>query len=122
MPPHGQAGQELTQCRPAPAQLDDGPATDEAHQQPVPEHGQGHGTDRDDERDTRPGYRPAPGTESHESSRRRHQPDDHLSAEDDQDPQKELEPAEALRLSRRNAPLGTGRDEPVQEARSPRLR
>jgi len=58
---------------------------------------------------------------SHESSRHRQQPDDHLSADDDQDPQKELEPAEALRLSRRDAPLGTDRDEPVQESRSPRL-
>ena len=100
MPPHGQAGQELAQCRPTPAQLDDRPATD-------------------DERDTRLGCRPAP--VSHEPSRRRQQPDDHLSAEDDQDPQKELEPAEALRLSRRDAPLGTDRDEPVQESRSPRL-
>jgi len=119
VPPHGQAGQELAQCRPTPAQLDDRPATDEAHHQPVPEQGQGHGTDRDDERDTRPGCRPVP--VSHESSRHRQQPDDHLSAEDDQDPQKELEPAEALRLSRRDAPLGTDRDEPVQESRRPRL-
>ena len=37
---YGQADQELAQCCPTPAHLDNGPATDEAHQQPVPEQGQ----------------------------------------------------------------------------------
>ena len=118
---HGQADQELAQCRPAPAELNDGPTTDEAHQQPISEQGQGHCTDRDDERDTRPPHRSATGTESSKTSRYRQQPDGHLSADDDRDSQKELEPAEALRLPWGNTPLGTDRNEPVQETNRPRF-
>ena len=118
---HGEADRELAQRRPAPTELNDGPATDEAHQQPVPEQGQGRCTDRRDDSATRQGLNTTIGRETRESGDHCENRCENLSTDDNRDSQKELEPAEALRLTWGNTPLGTDRNEPVQEARSPRL-
>ena len=118
---YGEADRELTQRRPTPSELNDGPSADETHQQPVPEQGQRCTSDSHDEYGVRQGLQTTIGRKTRESGHHCENHGENLNDKDDCDSKKQLEPTEALRLSWRNAPLGTDRNEPVQEARNPRL-
>ena len=115
-----QTDTELVQRRPATAQLDHRPPTGIAHQQPVPDHGDGSAHNSHDQSGVRSEeHHSAMVIEPRGTGDQYQEHGGRLSTEEEQNAHHELDPAEPLRLPRRDTPLGADRNESVQDASGP---